>query len=292
MRNVRRVLTVARWTASTAGPVGWPHRVNVVPLEQPETDIVSALRAAARFGPYFTWQSFDGAAGWRPLRDLLDADVVADRVAVGRRTLARIAKLAPDAIAERVAASIVFLGLASRLISPLLAANAARGVLPLPDLEGLRWRPVESGPMPIAWHGLAAASADADPAKVAQMLTRTMTQTVIEPILEAFGSRFRVSRQVLWGNVASALAGAAGMIADAEPSHAQRSAAIVHHMLAIPPLLGTAVLTHPDPDRARWFLVRRNCCLYYRIPGGGMCGDCVLTPEVVRRQQWQATLTR
>ncbi|MEC4021033.1 (2Fe-2S)-binding protein, partial [Streptomyces sp. H27-D2] len=24
--------------------------------------------------------------------------------------------------------------------------------------------------------------------------------------------------------------------------------------------------------------VRRSCCLYYRVPGGGMCGDCVLLP--------------
>ncbi|TDC76951.1 ferric iron reductase, partial [Actinomadura sp. 7K507] len=22
--------------------------------------------------------------------------------------------------------------------------------------------------------------------------------------------------------------------------------------------------------------VRHNCCLYYRVPGGGMCGDCGL----------------
>ncbi|MGW5694872.1 (2Fe-2S)-binding protein, partial [Streptomyces asiaticus] len=21
---------------------------------------------------------------------------------------------------------------------------------------------------------------------------------------------------------------------------------------------------------------RRTCCLYYRVPGGGLCGDCVL----------------
>ncbi|WP_250213408.1 (2Fe-2S)-binding protein [Acrocarpospora catenulata] len=24
------------------------------------------------------------------------------------------------------------------------------------------------------------------------------------------------------------------------------------------------------------FFVRRSCCLYYRVPGGGTCGDCVL----------------
>jgi len=115
---------------------------------------------------------------------------------------------------------------------------------------------------------------------------------LVEPVLEAFRNRFAVSPQVLWGNVASALGGAAGMIADTSPAHAEISAAIVEQTLAIPPLRGTATLTRPDPSRARWFLVRRNCCLYYRIPGGGTCGDCVLTPEVVRRQQWQAMLGR
>lgn len=266
--------------------------MNVVPPEQPETDIASTLRVAARFGPYFTWESWDGAPEWRPLRDLLEAEVVADRVVVGRQTLARMAGLATDAIAERVAASIVFLGVTSRLVSPLLAAAAVGGVLPVPDFEGIRWRPAESGPMPIAWHGLAAAGVAADPATAAQVLTRTTTRALIEPMLEAFGSRFLVSRHVLWGNVASALAGAAGMIADSAPIHAGRSAAIVDRMLAVPPLLGTAILTRPHPDRARWFLIRRNCCLYYRIPGSGMCGDCILTPEVVRRQHWRAVLTR
>ncbi|WP_203787341.1 (2Fe-2S)-binding protein, partial [Paractinoplanes rishiriensis] len=73
---------------------------------------------------------------------------------------------------------------------------------------------------------------------------------------------------------------------------AARSAAIVEAMLRLPPLAGTARLIRPDPSRNRWFLVRRNCCLYYRIPGGGYCGDCVLTPDRVRRQQWQSVLSR
>jgi iron complex transport system ATP-binding protein len=24
---------------------------------------------------------------------------------------------------------------------------------------------------------------------------------------------------------------------------------------------------------------RTSCCLYYRVPGGGLCGDCVLTTQ-------------
>ena len=68
---------------------------------------------------------------------------------------------------------------------------------------------------------------------------------------------------MLWGNVSSALAGAAGQLDD----HAVW--ATVAELLDVAPLAGTADLR----GRA---LRRRNCCLYYRIPGGGTCGDCVL----------------
>jgi FhuF 2Fe-2S C-terminal domain len=114
---------------------------------------------------------------------------------------------------------------------------------------------------------------------------------------------------VLWGNVASALAGAAGMLADMYPdgqaAHpgasgaagladragvAERAGVIVAQALAQPPLAGTGRLVRPDPEHARRFLVRHNCCLYYRIPGGATCGDCVLTPEPARRRHWRSVL--
>jgi ferric iron reductase protein FhuF len=97
---------------------------------------------------------------------------------------------------------------------------------------------------------------------------------------------------VLWGNVASALAGAAGMIADRAPSHAGRAAGVVGEMLRTGPLTGTGTLVRPSAETPRQFLIRHNCCLYYRIPGGGTCGDCVLTPEEERRRGWEAVLKR
>jgi hypothetical protein len=47
-----------------------------------------------------------------------------------------------------------------------------------------------------------------------------------------------------------------------------------------------------DAARPRRFLVRSSCCLFYRVPGSGTCGDCVLTPERARREQWPAPLSR
>lgn len=247
----------------------------------PEVDASAALRAAARFGPYFTWEPYDGGPGWRPYGELLDAGVVAERVGVARDLLARMAGVATGDIPERAVASVTFLGLASRLLSPPLAAAAAGGAMPVPDPAKLWWRAAEGGPIPFAYRGLTAVEDGA-----------ALTTALAEPVLEVFRRRFALSGQVLWGNVASALGGAAGMIADASPSHAAAAAALVAGALRTPQLVGTATLERPDPYRDRWFLVRRNCCLYYRIPGGGTCGDCILTPQESRRAHWQAVLSR
>ncbi|NJC66215.1 (2Fe-2S)-binding protein [Planosporangium flavigriseum] len=115
---------------------------------------------------------------------------------------------------------------------------------------------------------------------------------LLTPVMTAYRTRFVLSPQVLWGNVASALAGAAGMIADAYPAAGDRAGAVVARMLELPPLAGTGALVRPDPAHPRRFLVRRNCCLYYRIPGGGTCGDCVLTRDTDRRRHWREVLTR
>ncbi|WP_250005206.1 (2Fe-2S)-binding protein [Actinoplanes sp. M2I2] len=260
-----------------------------------EVDAGPALEAAARLGPYFAWlpNALGPSDGWRPMADLLDPAVVAERVDAGRRVLCRMSGLSSDEIEERAVASTIFLGLASRLLSPVLAAATVAGVLPLAESARLWWRPVEGGPMPIAFAGLPAVDcAEWDAVGVAGAFTRTAIRSLVEPVLDVFGERFALSSQVLWGNVASALGGAAGMIAGHSPHLAGRSAAIVGAVLATPPLTGMAELVRPDPDRARWFLVRRNCCLYYRIPGGGTCGDCVLTPEDERRRHWRSVLSR
>lgn len=254
---------------------------------------MNPVAAVARYGPYFVWQARDDDPEWQPLAGLCDEDVLAGRVAGSRDLLARMAGCGRDDIPERVVASVTFLGLASRLVSPALAAAAVAGSVPIPDTGRMWWRPVAGGPVPIACRDLAFEDcAGLDPAAVAEIFVRTTVRGLVEPVLAAHRRRFGLSDHVLWGNVASALGGAAGMIADAEPEHAARTAAVVAAVLELPPLRGTARLDRPDPERPRWFLVRNNCCLYYRIPGGGTCGDCVLTPERDRHRQWQAVLSR
>jgi ferric iron reductase protein FhuF len=84
-----------------------------------------------------------------------------------------------------------------------------------------------------------------------------------------------VSPQVLWGNVASAVNGAATMIAKARPGLAAPAASAATAMLRYPALTGT----HRGSPGAGFR--RRNCCLIYRLSPPGTaryCGDCVLDP--------------
>jgi hypothetical protein len=257
-----------------------------------------ALAAAARAGPYFALEPWAEAAGWQPASLLVsDLVVLAGRVTYARAVIAGRAGIAAAEVAERVAASIVFLGLASRLVSPSLGAAVLGGVVPDLTLDNLWWRPVDSGPMPLAAGpvtgreiGDAPAGRELDDAAV--LLSERCVQGMASPVADAFHSLFRLSPLVLRGNIASALAGAAGMLARSFPGRAETAGQLTARILALGPLRGTGELVQPDASQPRRFLVRRNCCLYYRVPGGGTCGDCVLTPEHIRREQWQAALRR
>ncbi|MFB9181272.1 (2Fe-2S)-binding protein [Dactylosporangium sucinum] len=216
-------------------------------------------------GPYFVWDAYDGDAAWRPFTDLLDPAVAAERVDVSRRTLIGMFGLAEDVVPERVVASVLFLGVASRLLSPLLADAVLADAVPgggvrAAGLRDLWWKPVPGGPWPVACGPVGT--------RPAGELFEVAVDGLVAPVLDVFRERFRLSPKVLWGNVASALAGAAGQLpGDPWP--------VVTGLLARPPLLGTATL------RGR-SLRRHNCCLYYRIPGGGTCADCVLTSRPER----------
>jgi hypothetical protein len=259
-----------------------------------DVDAAGALAAAAGAGPYFAVEPRAEGEGWR-LASLLASDpaVLTDRVTHARAVIAGRAGLAPAEVAERVAASIVFLGLAARLVSPSLGAAVLGGVVPYLTLDNLWWRPVEGGPVPLAAGPVTGREiGDRRLDDAATLLSEQCVRGLADPVARAFQGLFRLSPLVLRGNIASALAGAAGMLAGSFPDRAETAAQLTARMLALEPLRGTGELVQPDVSRPRRFLVRRSCCLFYRVPGGGTCGDCVLTPEDVRRQQWQAALSR
>jgi hypothetical protein len=166
---------------------------------------------------------------------------------------------APEA---RVAASVAQQGLAARFWSIALGAAALCGRLPDLDPELLRWDPDASAP---------------DDLWLTEVRTRPVTDldTVVRagllvPLNAALRSRHRVSPGLLWGNAGSALAGTVRQLdrwalAHARPDVGERARTLAGRLFEHPDLSGTL-----DPRTLR----RRSCCLYYRVPGGGVCGDC------------------
>jgi hypothetical protein len=229
----------------------------------------AALDLAAEVGPFFVIDRWAADAGWRPLRELVERpDVLVERVAAAREMLAERSRAEVDQIEERATASIVFLGLAARLVSPAFAAAALADRVPGLRLDALWWQPVLGGPWPLARSGLDRSESTGD---VAEDLDAKILRPIVAPVLEAFGRTFALSPQVLWGNVASSLAGALTMLRAARPDRAGAATQLVGHLLEHGTLAGTGDLDPVAPS-----FVRRSCCLFYRVPGAGICGDCVL----------------
>ena len=230
-------------------------------------DVAALLADLAGIGPFFAVGT--GALpgeGWVPVGVLGDpAGPLAGRIeAVG-------VALRSDG---RIAASIAFQGIAAQVVAPLFAAVAVHGVLP--DARGagvartLHWRPAGGGPW-LWWPAGGRAEPCPDPAVLGALLT-----TLLAPVVAAVRARAAVAERVLWGNVASSVASARQLVAAARPAATARAAALARHLLTTAPLAATAVLRGPAPPDVDWTFRRRSCCLYYRVPDGGMCGDCVL----------------
>lgn len=222
---------------------------------------------------------------WRPLGALIsDPAARSQRVSHARGVLARQAAIDPEDVDERVAVSTVFLGLASQLVSPVLGAAVAGSVVPRLAIADLWWRPAASGLWPLAARpvggdGVGLLGSDQE-LREATALVSERVHDLTAPVAAAFGAAFRLSRHVLRGNVASALSGAAAMLAVAFPRRAETAGHLTARVLAAGWLRGTGPYVRPDPAQPRWYLERRSCCLLYRLPGAGLCGDCVL-----RRQE-------
>lgn len=204
----------------------------------------------ARLGPFFVVEPVDDGP-WRPVGDLLSGAALAERVGWTRDALQARARVDVE---ERVAASTASLGIFARLLSPAIGA-ALLGVA-APDLRSLRWQPVEGGPMRLATD----AWGELDPASVLDVM--------IAPLVERLDAEHGVSAKIGWGNAASAVHGAARMAAQADPRLAPAAGRLLVDLLTHATLTDTADVGPP--------FVRRSCCLYYRLPGGGYCGDCVL----------------
>ncbi|WP_033279095.1 (2Fe-2S)-binding protein [Streptomyces sp. NRRL F-525] len=167
----------------------------------------------------------------------------------------------------RIAASIAQQALAARLWAVALGCAALYGAIPDLDPGLLHWDAEASAPDDL-W------LAEVRPLQ-ADVLAETVLHGHLEPLNAGLAARHRTATGLLWGNAASALAGAARELdrwarARGRTEVAARARALTAELFAHPLLAGTGTFTGTS-------FRRRSCCLYYRIPGGGVCGDCCFT---------------
>jgi ferric iron reductase protein FhuF len=105
---------------------------------------------------------------------------------------------------------------------------------------------------------------------------------MLAPLVAAFRGQVPVAGRLLWGNAASAVAAAKRLLVMQRSATAGRAADVAEAVLVHGPFAGAGELLSPrDPDVV-WTFRRRSCCLYYRVPGGGVCGDCCFTRPPIR----------
>lgn len=232
-----------------------------------DSDIVTgALVEAAGIGPFFTMATApaaDAGPAWTPAADLYrDVDQVRELI---ETTAGRL-----GTGEARVAASIYHLGFAARLWSPVLGCAVGRGIVP--DCTPLHLQTGVAGPVPL-WLARVGGWRCDDPAGLATLVYREIVGGHLEPLTAAVRQVVPVAEPLLWGNVASALIGTLQAVARARPDLVPTARDLAERLLGAGRLRGTGRL-----DGSALEFLRSSCCLYYRVPGGGICGDCPIDP--------------
>jgi hypothetical protein len=200
-----------------------------------------ALHGAAQAGPYFVVSVGADGGPWRPA-----------------------AELYAGGLAGLIARTTVQLGYAARLWSPVLGCLLRDGVVP--DLTRLRTAagsPMRLNlPEPRGWLA-------GDAGEQAALAYQMVMTGHLEPL--AGGLPVKVAAGLLRGNAAAAMTAALRVLACTRPDLAPPARALAQRLLDTGLLRGTGELTGPGLE-----FTRRSCCLFYRVPGGGLCSDCPL----------------
>ncbi|MGH3407420.1 MAG: hypothetical protein ACRDRJ_33710, partial [Streptosporangiaceae bacterium] len=199
--------------------------------------VSAALADAATIGPFFALGTQAAAPGWRPAtacyRPGPDGFLA--------QATARLPAAEP-----RVAASIAQQAYAARLWSPVLASALLHAVVP--DLTHLQVRTPDTrqvrSPDPASTLTLAldwpAGRPVPDLAAAAELSYQVVVTAHLEPLALALSGE--VADGLLWGNAASALAGALGVLIGARPAVRAPATALAAALLDHGRLAGTGAL--------------------------------------------------
>ncbi|GAB3482629.1 (2Fe-2S)-binding protein [Nocardiopsis coralliicola] len=234
----------------------------------------AALTDAASLGGFFSAVPAEAGTG-RPVEALWSRAELVPRIAATRRAFAERAGVGVARVEPRVAASVLFQSVAARLLSPAVATAALHGAVP--DPAALRWADPAGGPLQLLVAGGPGDVAHGrGPRAVGAAVARFYVAGLLAPASTAFRAAAPVSPTVLRGNAASSVAAAAEMVARQRPEAAGAAEAVARAVLADADLADAIDWHAPLSASPPTPYQRRSCCLYYRLPGMGTCGDCVL----------------
>jgi ferric iron reductase protein FhuF len=250
-------------------------------IDDPTGALIRMLADISAVSGYFHLDTGSGDVSWQPLTSLFaDHEAFADRVTTAADLLGTRER--------RVAASILHLGIAARLWSPYLGTAVVHDTLLDWTADTLHFKPAPSGPLPLRL--LFPAARPATDTTTPDMATSVYI--AMEPLLTALNDLVRATVKIapglLWGNTASALGGAVHTLTRQRPAHSSKAVALGATLLGHGRLRGLGHFTEPAPGRP--FFTRTTCCLYYRIPGAGTCGDCALLTPQARQARWTRAL--
>jgi hypothetical protein len=241
--------------------------------------IGQALRDAARLGTIFTIRQPGDAlpsdVGWRPYTRLAEA---AGPILLNRQVDVTAERLGTDL--RRPAASVLHLGACAAICAPLLATAAIHAVVPRMSPAQLQFGYPGVGSLQLALTTVPAGDAGLLP-ELAGHLIDVALRRLLGPFTAALTTAVPLPETTLAGNVFSALAAAARLVVP-QPAGSRARALVDLIARRHPPLHHAGVLHWRDPEAAGYFS-RRNCCLFYQVPGGGTCGDCILAHPPIRQ---------
>lgn len=245
-------------------------------------------------GPFFRVDAMTPGADWRPLgADLASRGALGAWIDRARERTAAAGSPHSDDVDVRALRAVLHLGVCARVLSPWIASalrntssGGSRGAC-VPTLDQLFWQDDGTTTFPLAlspeW---SARPALATPVAHAASDASVAVNTSVDHFARALVDRLAIpltstaltpSASIAWGNVASALHGAARTVVRVDPGQSTAVRQIADACLTAL----TAARGRPLTDgRIGTVSFRRHsCCQLYRLPGNSrdtVCGDCVL----------------
>jgi hypothetical protein len=178
---------------------------------------------------------------------------------------------------SRPVASLLHLAVCARFCFPLMATAAEFGVVPMLRPRQLRYTFDGSGRFRLAVCQLPG-GVKGDPGALAEHVRDEVLSGHLGRLTRAINGLVALPVRTTDGNTASAVAAACRAVSAGSPEPTVRRAGhLLEWFLDHEPLeeAGTLVpLSNGVTGESRF--QRRNCCLFFQVPGGGTCADCIL----------------